>query len=158
MAINNLKTPFFLDRKNEARKIISLSDIKASQPITIGTTEHPAGTSLDSLLANADARPYKVYTASLSQDGTSAPVAVVLENTLGVTLTWSRFGVGNYRLTASSAIFDVNKMMATVTSMNDAQTYHGFYHNGVNTYIGLYQFSSPSDGWSEIIIDIKIYN
>lgn len=42
------------------------------------------------------ARPYKVYTALLSQTGTNAPTALVLENTLGVTLTWARNGVGKY--------------------------------------------------------------
>ena len=32
---------------------------------------------------SGDPRPYKVYTALLSQSGTDAPVAIVLENTLG---------------------------------------------------------------------------
>ena len=33
--------------------------------------------------------PYKVYTALLTQTGTNAPVATVLENTLGGTPVWS---------------------------------------------------------------------
>src|SRR5690606_22638410 len=33
------------------------------------------------VLANSSARPYKVYTALLTQTGTNAPVATVLENT-----------------------------------------------------------------------------
>lgn len=41
-------------------------------------------------------RPYKVYTALLTQAGTDAPVAIILENTLGITLTWSRSGTGTY--------------------------------------------------------------
>ena len=33
--------------------------------------------------------PYKVYSALLTQSGTDAPVATVLENTLGTSLVWS---------------------------------------------------------------------
>ena len=42
-----------------------------------------------------DSRPYKVYTALLSQTGTDAPVAIVLENTLGE-IVWSREIKGIY--------------------------------------------------------------
>jgi len=54
------------------------------------------------------ARPYKVYTAILSQSGTSAPVATVLENTLGGTVVWSRVSTGEYRGTLTGA-FTANK-------------------------------------------------
>lgn len=50
---------------------------------------------------------YKVYTAILDQSSTSAPVATVLQNTLGV-ITYSYAGVGNY-LINSSALFTVGK-------------------------------------------------
>jgi hypothetical protein len=46
-------------------------------------------------------RPYKVYTALLTQD-TSAPIATVLENTLGEDVVWSRNKAGSYK--ASSII------------------------------------------------------
>jgi hypothetical protein len=39
---------------------------------------------------------YKVYTALLTQSGTDAPVATVLENTLGGDVVWSYEDVGNY--------------------------------------------------------------
>ena len=38
-----------------------------------------------------DPRPYKVYTALLSQSGTNAPTAIVLENTLGVDVSFTYF-------------------------------------------------------------------
>lgn len=41
-------------------------------------------------------RPYKVYTAKLSQSGSSEPNAIVLENTLGGDILWTRNGVGQY--------------------------------------------------------------
>lgn len=52
---------------------------------------------------------YLKYVALLSQSGTDAPVATVLENTLGVTITYSRVSTGEYLLTASSNIFLQNK-------------------------------------------------
>lgn len=50
---------------------------------------------------------YKVYTALLTQSGTDAPVATVLENTLG-TITWEYNGVGNYEA-VSSGLFTSEK-------------------------------------------------
>lgn len=39
----------------------------------------------------------KVYTALLTQTSTNAPVATVLQNTLGGTITWTRVDTGRYR-------------------------------------------------------------
>ena len=39
---------------------------------------------------------YLVYTALISQSGTDAPTATVLENTLGGTVVWTYNDVGNY--------------------------------------------------------------
>lgn len=47
--------------------------------------------------AYAGGRPYRVYTALLTQAGTNAPVATVLENTLGFTPVWSRYSAGDYK-------------------------------------------------------------
>lgn len=43
-------------------------------------------------------KPYKVYVALLKQSGTSAPTAIVLENTFGITATFSYTTTGNYEL------------------------------------------------------------
>lgn len=61
----------------------------------------------------AAARPYKVYTALLTQSGTNAPVATVLENTLGGTVVWSYSSVGSYLGTLNGA-FTVNKTFGVV--------------------------------------------
>ena len=45
----------------------------------------------------------KMYTALLSQSGTDAPVATVLQNTLGGTVVWTYFDFGVYQGTLSSA-------------------------------------------------------
>lgn len=46
---------------------------------------------------------YKKYVALLTQTGTSAPVATVLENTLGGTVVWTRAGEGYYTATLAAA-------------------------------------------------------
>ncbi len=51
---------------------------------------------------------YKVYTVLLTQTGSNDPISYELENTLGVTITWSRDDVGRYYGTASSSIFSNN--------------------------------------------------
>ena len=67
------------------------------------------------VLANSSARPYKVYTALLTQSGTSAPVATVLENTLGGTITWVRYLDGRYRADLSYAGYILNKTIGFAT-------------------------------------------
>lgn len=49
---------------------------------------------------------YLVYTALLTQSGTDAPVATVLENTLGGTVVWSYLSTGSYIGTLTGAFTD----------------------------------------------------
>tara|TARA_A100001391_G_scaffold179854_1_gene145008 strand:+ start:331 stop:792 length:462 start_codon:yes stop_codon:yes gene_type:complete len=64
---------------------------------------------VDSIASFADATAaYTSYVALLTQT-TGAPVATVLQNTTGATFTWARTGGGTYTVTASSAIFTINK-------------------------------------------------
>lgn len=80
--------------------------VRATGQVTI-----PNGTASTSAVnkSQLDAvRPYKVYTALLTQSGTGAPVATVMENTLGLTVTYTYNSVGNYTATAA-ATFTLNK-------------------------------------------------
>ena len=90
-----------------------------------------------------DPRPYKVYTALLTQSGTDAPVATVLENTLGVDIEWSRLSEGYYKATPSEPIFEENKTFHFVNSNNQG-----------------YQFEVASqfeeDEWRITVIDAGI--
>ena len=52
---------------------------------------------------------YTAYTALLTQTGTNAPVATLLQNNTGATFTWARTGSGTYTITASSNAFTSNK-------------------------------------------------
>jgi len=52
----------------------------------------------------------RVYKALISQSGTNAPTAVILENTLGEVPTFSYAATGRYRLLTSASILDINKI------------------------------------------------
>jgi hypothetical protein len=71
-----------------------------------GITITGQGTPASPLVA-VDPRPYKVYTALLNQTGISAPVATVLENTIG-NIVWTRDDVGIYIGTLLNS-FTINK-------------------------------------------------
>ncbi len=53
-------------------------------------------------------RPYRSYVAIVTQSGTSAPTATVLENQLGGTVVFTYLGVGQYAMTLVGA-FPINK-------------------------------------------------
>lgn len=51
---------------------------------------------------------YKVYTAIVSQSGTNAPTALVLEDTLGA-VEWSYNSIGQYKLLFSDSVLNQDK-------------------------------------------------
>jgi hypothetical protein len=53
-------------------------------------------------------QPMNIYRALLTQSGTSAPVATVLENTFGAPLVWSYANVGDYNVTLAAAFPNAN--------------------------------------------------
>lgn len=106
---------------------------------------------------------YLVYTALLTQTGTDAPVATVLENTLGGTVVWTRYSAGIYKATLSS-VFTENK---TVVYPDYAV---GYYINNLSTTIRGSRVSSndisieysggvdfSDDGISNVLIEIRVY-
>lgn len=72
---------------------------------------------------SGDSRPYKVYTALLTQSGTNAPIATVFENTIG-NIVWSYVGAGTYKATLSGA-FIVNKTFLLIdhSSKDNTEVY-----------------------------------
>jgi hypothetical protein len=59
--------------------------------------------------------PYKKYVALLTQTGTNAPTATVLENTLGVVPTFEYAGIGDYRILATG-LFIQSKTWYNITN------------------------------------------
>ena len=64
--------------------------------------------------ANSYSLGYTVYTALLTQAGTAAPVATILQNTTGGTIVWTRTGTGAYTATISAPLFTSNKTMVFI--------------------------------------------
>jgi hypothetical protein len=96
--LNNLTNFFNLIVGRRIKTQLEPSDL-----IAVGTKQSPAlGDYKPTAIQFSDLQAqlgggssYKVYTALLTQTGTDAPVATVLENTIG-NITWEYFGTGIY--------------------------------------------------------------
>jgi hypothetical protein len=106
----------------------------------------------------AAARPYKVYTALLSQTGTNAPTATVLENTLGGTIVWSRTGNGVYNGTLTGA-FASNKTTIQITGTVFNAFFAGFRNDANTVTIGSSDIigSGADDLILNSTIEIRVY-
>ena len=82
---------------------------------------------------------YTNYVALLKQDGVDDPVATVIKNSTGETLTWERTGVGTYTLTALNGIFTADK---TITFVNQ-----GGALNGLVTWTRINSLSIAVQTW-----------
>jgi outer membrane lipoprotein SlyB len=101
----------------------------------------------------------------LTQSGTDAPVATVLENTLGGTVVWTRDGAGNYTATLAGAFTD-NKTLITTQNYWDISNYVAItiFRNDSDTInvqsTDVSTFSSPSMAdslISSVAIEILVY-
>ena len=111
-----------------------------------------------------DSRPYKVYTALLTQSGTNAPVATVLENTLGEEPVWSYTNPGNYSLSYVN-LFPVEKTLVffkgTISGVNEFSQFDVGYNDNdtVRIYTTLYPDGYGIDGvLYNASIEIRVYN
>ena len=102
---------------------------------------------------------YLVYTALLTQSGTSAPVATVLENTLGGTVVWTYNDVGNYSGTLTGA-FTTNTLIFPVYAGFNSQLYLDPYTTINNSYfpdaINL-QTGEVDSYLNNTLIEIRVY-
>jgi hypothetical protein len=105
---------------------------------------------------------YKVYTALISQTGTNAPIATILENTIG-SIVWTRVSAGVYRATLDDT-FLIDKLFIPCPS--------GGFDSSVNTGGGGTSYklarnndaiiqlttSSTDDVLNYTPIEIRVYN
>ena len=150
---------YFLDDNGDLANVTANS-VTATSHVTTGGSSTQAVRGDGSLSVG-----YKVYTALLSQTSTNAPVATVLENTLGGTLVWSRVNTGEYRATLSG-VFTVNK---TVTFVNQGATspladirFNRQDLNGCTLRTFAHSTSTPLEGGYLIngvtMLEIRVYN
>ena len=62
--------------------------------------------------ANSYSLGYTVYSAQLTAGAGAAPTATILQNTTGLTFTWTRAGTGNFVATVSGTPFAATKFWA----------------------------------------------
>ena len=121
-----------------------------------------AGTNTTQIATTAfvqkNSRPYKVYTALLSQSGTNAPVATVLENTLGGTVVWSYVSIGQYRGALTGAFLS-NKTVVFLTNVYGKYFLTGGRENDDSVMIGTQAQNggSTNGDLSNSSIEIRVY-
>jgi len=111
---------------------------------------------------------YKVYTALLSYSGSSPLTAIVLKNTIGVTINWNKvIGSALFRGTTSSGTpFTANKTFITTVSYNDSGIPYFAIANPtsfqptVSIDIAMFLYDGTSSGVPQITnmpIEIRVY-
>ena len=140
----------------------SFSDIATAPTATPGTNTNQIATTAFVQAAVA-ARPYKVYTALVTQTGTGNPSVVVLENTLGITGAMSRNAVGHYSGSfLTNQVY--NKVACFVTSNSSGivvASYCSLFGSGywIDTAIVSGGVLTPIDGaLNNATLEIRVYN
>jgi len=109
-----------------------------------------------------EVKPYKVYTALLSQGGTNAPVATILENTLG-DITFVYIADGSYDI-LSSGLFTAGKT-TTNSQIYYSSDYDRVYYMYLE-YLGISNLRLKSmndtvavdDALHGTFLEIRVYN
>lgn len=119
----------------------------------------------------ASGAPYKVYTALLTQSGTDAPTATVLENTFSGTVVWSYVSTGTYRATLSGAFTENKTAIPQSKDLTDNTRRTQYNHDGDEVYIGISIISTSiiemsvvdggltpyNNGLTSYLFEIRVY-
>jgi hypothetical protein len=133
---------------------------------TPGTTEEPITnnvsiSSLASLINTGFKIGYKVYTALLTQTGNTsadAPVATILQNTTGGTITWTRTGTGEYTATIENALFTLNKTLVFINNGDGLHSGLGVAPSWISPTTTTINIDTFSDGaLINGAIEIRVY-
>ena len=102
---------------------------------------------------------YTVYTAQLTAGAGAAPTATILQNTTGLTFTWTRIGTGQFLATVAGTPFVANKFWAMVAAKGDE--FPSVVRTGDNTArVDNITCSTAAaiNGITEGFIEIRIYS
>ena len=100
---------------------------------------------------------FKCYTALINQSGTNNPTAIELKNDTEATMTWTRTSNVEYKVTASSGIFTVNK---TIVFLNggSAENNHDIAWNRLSdTEIAVLTHNSDNK-LTNASLEVRIYS
>ena len=120
---------------------------------------------LEGEIKEVSTKSYKVYTALLTQSGTDAPVATVLENTIG-NIWFGYIDVGVYSI-HSNGLFTEQKTVNTlhqtvnISYANDG-IYYCYYTQQNNELLNISVYNESitlaNDFLYEKLIEIRVYN
>jgi hypothetical protein len=108
-----------------------------------------------------DLRPYKVYTALLTQSGTDAPVATVLENTIGNISFSTGNAPGYYNINSNNLFNERTGLLLEPLSSINGNGYSQIENknNSTLTISTLDIGAGPIDGLLiNSMIEIRVYN
>jgi len=112
------------------------------------------------------ALPYKIYSAFLTQSGTNAPVATVVQNTFGGVLVWTRDGIGSYTVTLLNAFTNgKTSIMFSIRKQQSGGFTKAFYYGGFTDINSLFTGTIDSVGgesesdnmYDKSFIEIRVY-
>ena len=106
--------------------------------------------------ANSYSLGYTVYTALITQTGTDAPVATVLQNTTSGTFTYARTGGGDYTVTVSGDLFTVNKTIVFLNGGSSENNHDIAWGRASDTVINLNTHNSDGK-FTAGSIEIRVY-
>ena len=130
--------------------------------VTQDATGHPTTVNVKTITL-PPAQSYTVYSALLTQTSTNAPTAVVLENTIPGTMTWSYANIGEYQLRNSGTPFTANKVQVFVNrgqEVTSSEPIRWVYQNTSDIFIKTQNISGVNtDGLiTNGSIEIRIYS
>lgn len=128
---------------------------------TIHVIDNKLKVHLDGDIKEVSTKSYKVYTALLTQSGTDAPVATVLENTLGGDIVWSRDDIGIYYGTLAGAFTENKTILFTTVSDGVLDRTNLFATRIDNNIVKITSFLPTDNNYDGLIndaIEIRVYN
>jgi hypothetical protein len=103
-------------------------------------------------------RPYKVYSALISQTSTNAPVAIVLENTIGF-IGFNYLTVGNYSIISNGDFtLDKTAIFANNVIVNNGETVACAYGSTLFCQVNTRLLGVSTDGiLNKTFVEIRVY-
>jgi len=109
--------------------------------------------------ANSYSLGYTVYTALITQTGTAAPVATVLQNTTGGTIAWSRTSTGSYKAVISGTTYVENKTAVIISTTNASKSISAIRKTTTDVTLEQKDLANAlEDGFDNVTIEIRIYS
>jgi hypothetical protein len=99
---------------------------QSSGPVTINDNLIVTGTN--------NIRPYKVYSALLSQSGTNAPTAIILENEIGL-ITFNYATTGNYQIVSNFFVTDKTAVFLNNIDYANGAGFGTIYNGGTTIFL-----------------------